>query len=119
MEFSRKTALRELRTRKKRSRRRLHAFHIHTIWSDGSNLVHEPMFKDFALSAVTLDQPKTLHPEIVQGVSSLAEMPSHRISQIFIVDVPNVLSNPFFQRAQGLSHIKHVTRNAPHNIYNV
>ena len=119
MEFSRKTALRELRTRKKRSRRTLHAFHIHTIWSDGPNLVHKPLFKDFALSAVTLDQPETLYPEIMQGVTGLAEMPSHRISQILIIYVPDMLSDPFFQRAQGLSHIQHVTRSTPHNIHNV
>ena len=104
--IQRENSLMETEDKKKeRSRRRLHALYIHTIRSDGTDLVHEPMFKDFTLSAVTLDQPKTLHPEIVQGVSSLAEMPSHRISQILLCDVPNVLSNPFFQRAQGLPHI--------------
>ena len=43
------------KSRKARSKKKLAAFDIHPIGSDGTNLVDEPILKDFSLSAGALN----------------------------------------------------------------
>ena len=46
-------------------------------------------------------------------------MTSNRISQIMILDIPDVFPDSFFQGAQSLSYVQHIAGNTPHNINNV